>query len=372
MGLYKRGKIWWYKFKFRGEPYRDTTHHTNRNEAAKVEAKVRTDLANGVVGIRKRKIAPTLERFLEDSFIPYIEQQYLETKPRTVQFYKEKCRRLLEFEPLKTARLNAIVEDLETLRTQYVGYRLSSEKRSQGKGKVAFSSVNRELATLRRAMRYARKSNLIDEPPVIEQIPGEEQRRRTFVLTGELENEYFAVAEYPLKHAAILVADLGLRPEEVVSLQKTQVFESHVMLLDSKTPSGVRAVPMTARAWAAIEELWALWPDSPWLFPGRRTGRHLTVWSLDDYHAKLRTKYDWPKQFVLYSFRHTFGTRLAETGASNSAIQELMGHSDIRISQRYIHPTAPHLVLAMRQKEMYDRALRGEVHSDTSEENKRT
>lgn len=37
--------------------------------------------------------------------------------------------------------------------------------------------------------------------------------------------------------------------------------------------------------------------------------------------------------------RHTFGTRLAESGADPFTIMELMGHSDLRMTARYIHAT---------------------------------
>jgi site-specific recombinase XerD len=39
----------------------------------------------------------------------------------------------------------------------------------------------------------------------------------------------------------------------------------------------------------------------------------------------------------LHSFRHTFGTRLGEAGASAHVIKQLMGHSAITVSQRYVH-----------------------------------
>jgi integrase len=36
--------------------------------------------------------------------------------------------------------------------------------------------------------------------------------------------------------------------------------------------------------------------------------------------------------------RHTFGTRLGIAGANAFEIKELMGHTDIRTSLRYVHP----------------------------------
>ncbi len=51
---------------------------------------------------------------------------------------------------------------------------------------------------------------------------------------------------------------------------------------------------------------------------------------------------DWlklPKEFAPHSLRHTFGTRLGESGADAFTIMRLMGHSSVIVSQRYVHPS---------------------------------
>jgi integrase/recombinase XerD len=47
-----------------------------------------------------------------------------------------------------------------------------------------------------------------------------------------------------------------------------------------------------------------------------------------------------PSEFVLHSLRHTFGTRLGESGADAFTIMKLMGHSSVTVSQRYVHPSS--------------------------------
>ena len=46
-----------------------------------------------------------------------------------------------------------------------------------------------------------------------------------------------------------------------------------------------------------------------------------------------------PADAVIHSFRHTFGTRLGETGADAFTIMKVMGHSTVVVSQKYVHPT---------------------------------
>ena len=63
MAVYKRGRIWWYKFAWNGEPIRESTKHTNKRVAEQMEAAHKTSLAKGEVGIRERKAVPTLRQF---------------------------------------------------------------------------------------------------------------------------------------------------------------------------------------------------------------------------------------------------------------------------------------------------------------------
>src|SRR5262245_1075125 len=56
-----------------------------------------------------------------------------------------------------------------------------------------------------------------------------------------------------------------------------------------------------------------------------------------------------PKEFVIHSLRHTFGTRLGESGADAFTIMKLMGNSSVTVSQKYVHPTPESLERAMKR-----------------------
>jgi integrase len=49
-------------------------------------------------------------------------------------------------------------------------------------------------------------------------------------------------------------------------------------------------------------------------------------------------------RFPFYCWRHTFGTRCAESGMDRHTLAKLMGHSSPRITEKYyIHVTEPHI-----------------------------
>ncbi len=45
------------------------------------------------------------------------------------------------------------------------------------------------------------------------------------------------------------------------------------------------------------------------------------------------------RPFVLYSLRHTFLTRLGESGCDSWTLARIAGHSSVAISARYVHPS---------------------------------
>jgi integrase len=346
LSLFKKGRFWHYDFIYRGKRYQGSTDQTNINLARTTAAKVRSDAALEARGIAPPKDSPMFREFMapDGEFLEFV-RRHAKVR-RTAKFYEEKTKRLLDYPPWKDARLSDI--DEESIE-RYKAYRLKA---------VSVIAVNRELATLRKALNLAHEWKRIQRKPKVRQLPGE--NARTFVLSGELELAYLEAASYPLKEAAILMLDLGLRPEECVQLRKKDISGDTLTVRDGKSVNAARALPLTERAKVAIELLSALWPDSEFLFPGLKKGTHFHRVSLDRLHWKLRAEQGWPREFVLYSFRHTFGTRLAESGCHPFEIKALMGHSSISMTQRYVHPNIGSLTLAMKRMEELSKIMRGD------------
>ena len=181
MAVYKRGKIWWYKFNWNGEPIRESTKQANKRIAEQMEATHKTSLAKGEVGLRDRKPVPTLKDFAEQDFLPFVRSTSA-GKPRTVTFYETTVANLKEFGKLATLRLDAITA--ETL-ADFAAYR-------RGEG-MPISTINRELATVRRMFHLAQEWGRVTTVlPRVRMLPGESQRER--VLTAEEEQKYLQAA----------------------------------------------------------------------------------------------------------------------------------------------------------------------------------
>jgi integrase len=261
-------------------------------------------------------------------------------KPETIRFYKGKLGRLVDFEPLASQRLDRIGSaEIDA----YVQHRSKQ---------VSPTTVNRELATLRRLLHIAVEWKLILSVPKVRMLKGEKER--TFVLSYEAERTYLGLAPQPLRDAAVLMLDTGLRVGEVVRLQRSDVYLKpvgkavfgYLRVHDGKSKNAKRTIPLTARVRSMLETRLDREPILLWVFKGDGGDSHLLVTSLDHMHAKIarpivkgKRVNRFSSEFVLHSLRHTMLTRLGEAGADAFTIMRIAGHSSVTVSQRYVHPT---------------------------------
>ena len=347
--IYKRGKVYWYKFMWAGKLVRESTKQGNDKVARQMESAHRTSLAKGEVGIRDKKPAITLKEFMENQFKPWVEATFRE-KPRTQIWYVGGIRRLSEFVPLAQARLNEFTVDL--LRA-YIAKRQ--------KDGLNVTSINRELQILRRILHLAVEWGAIESSIKIKMLPGE--RRRERVISPEEEVRYLAAATEPLASVATVLADTGLRPEECYRLRWDDLTWANgrhgtLFITHGKTPAARRLLPMTPRVRAVLESRWnaAGKPEEGWVWPAPTRSGHVESSSFRKQHGnafriialEAEKRGEKPvRRFVLYSLRHTFLTRLGQSGVDVWTLARIAGHNSIGISARYVHPSEDAVLDAM-------------------------
>src|SRR5579863_8788698 len=143
MGVYKRGRVWWYRFTWRAEAIRESTKQTNKRVAEQIEAAHKTSLAKGEVGIRDRTPAATIREFARIDFLPFCRSTFA-AKLKTLGYYENGAARLLEYGPVADESLDTITSE------KIAGY---ARRRQDAGMKVA--TVNRELQVLRRMFALA-------------------------------------------------------------------------------------------------------------------------------------------------------------------------------------------------------------------------
>jgi integrase len=352
MAVYKRGKIWWYKFNWNGESMRESTKQTNKRTAEQMEATHKTSLAKGEVGLRDRKPAPTLKDFAEQDFLPFVRSTSA-GKPRTVTFYETTVSNLKGFGKLASLRLDAITP--ETL-ADFAAYR-----RERG---MQISTINRDLATVRRIFHLAQEwGRVATVLPRVRMLPGERQRER--VLTAEEEQKYLQAAgglgrdsddcyrralegiratkrgeepkrpdAYLLRDVSTILIDCGLRPEECHRLKWENVREGAIEIFIGKRKASRRRIPASTRVLSVLE-MRRTNSMSDWIFPADTRSGHIETGTLKKQHAKAITLGE-VSAFVPYDLRHTCLTRWAKV-MDPFTLKKIAGHADLNTTMRYVH-----------------------------------
>jgi integrase len=176
-------------------------------------------------------------------------------------------------------------------------------------------------------------------------------RRREHVVTSAEEALYLQIAAEPLRSIASVLVDSGLRPEECFRLSWEAVRfldngNGALIVTHGKSSAARRHVPMTPRVHAILHGRWdsAGKPDSGWVWPAPKAkAGHVVPNSIYSPHlqAVAGSKV---RPFVLYDLRHTFLTRLGESGCDAWTLARIAGHSSVAVSQHYVH-SSDHAVL---------------------------
>lgn len=332
MSIFKRGKFYWYKFMWDGELIRESTKQGNDKIARNMESAHRTALAQGLVGIREKKTVPTLEEFCKNRIEPWAKATFQKPAPKTWLWYCFGLKALRSYKKLANLKLDEIGNEQAA---DFAAFKQADEWQ--------VSTINSSLRALRRVLRLAVEWGEIPKAPKIKFLAGENHRER--VITPKDEQKYLEKAA-PLLHAvATILLDTGMRPEECHHLTWENVNwdagrHGTVMITRGKTKAARRLLPMTPRVRSILEFRWeaAEKPTSGWIWPANTRSGHMEHDTLRVQHknALAASKV---RPFVIYSFRHTFLTRLGESGCDAWTLARIAGHSNIAISQRYVHPS---------------------------------
>lgn len=118
-------------------------------------------------------------------------------------------------------------------------------------------------------------------------------------------------------------------------------------------------LPLSEGALAVLQQLKALNPDSPYLFPGIKQDRPMqnvqTFWRIALKKAGLA-------DVRIHDLRHTHASHLVSSGLSLSIVGKLLGHTQAATTQRYAHLADESLRHATS---LFDRKLK-EVMSNTT------
>ena len=362
--IYKRGKFYWYKFVWDGTLIRKSTRQRNDKVARQMESAHRTSLAKGEVGIREKKVVPRLGAFCKDRIEPWAKSSFETTTPNTWSWFRTNIKVICADKQLASLPLNEV--NNETL-SQFEARRLE-----QG---MKISYVNSTLRVVRRSLRLAVEWDVIDSVRPIKLLAGE--NHRDHVVTSEEERQFLAIAEKhdsEIGHVVLCLVDTGLRPEEFYAMRWEQIHWKSAkfgtyFVPSGKTAAARRTIFLSSRVRFVLEHRWEMAgsPGDGWVWPAKTKSGHFEQSTIKKRLEKILQRCEEAEEeakqkagrkghksvhvrrFIPYNLRHTFLTRLGESGCDAWTLAKIAGHSNISMGSRYVHPSEDAMAKAFSQ-----------------------
>ncbi len=147
------------------------------------------------------------------------------------------------------------------------------------------------------------------------------------------------------KHKLLLALayGAGLRVSEVTKLRIQDIdVEEMILYIRQGKGNKDRISILPEKFLNQLGTLAAMNPGKQFLFPSERGGR-LTERSAQKIFKTALKRSGIKKSATFHSLRHSFATHLLENGTDVRYVQELLGHQNIRTTQRYTQVTNPKL-----------------------------
>jgi integrase len=279
--------------------------------------------------------------YVDKYFLPYCETNLQhESKPY-------ECERLKRF--FRNRPITSITpSDCERFKRWRMDQNVRCQKCENGiehecqPKKIAPSTVNRDLTTLQSLFERARADRKLKVNPM-EFVPelDEPPPRERWLTLDERRRLFDAIKDNPQLHAFVIIGLLtGWRKNQILFLNRASLDNGYVWVKKQKRKPA-RRVLVHPLVWDLLCNMAADRDD--WLFinpSGNRLVEILPAWwkaletaEIDDLH--------------IHDLRHSFATDMLESGAAEFAIQNALGHSGLRMTQRYAHVKDEHLRLAL-------------------------
>lgn len=212
-------------------------------------------------------------------------------------------------------------------------------------------TVNRYLEQIKTAFRMAVDNNYLLKNPCqnIKKFPVKNYSVR-YLKPDEEERLFKVLPEY-LKGIVIVALNTGLRKSNILELRWEQInFDfNFIEVLENKGNKHL-LIPLN-------EKLIQFFNNKPdverkgYIFINPETGLPYKdikkAWSTALEKANI-------KNFRFHDLRHTVGTRLAEQLVPVNVIKELLGHSDVHTTMRYVHSTQGAKLQALNKLNSYN------------------
>lgn len=315
-GVYKRGDVWWVRFRRNGTHVRKSAKTTRRTEAQAYLERLLAEHAGRARGdVPRHRFEEAVERYFQETRV----------RPRTLSSYRSNSRTL-------APTFNAL--HLNEITRRVIAEFVTARKRAG----VTDTTIRRDLAFLSVICSACGRWGWLDTNPVTTfgKRGLREGRPRTRFLTQAEFDRLLAAASLSLRPAIVLAVETGMRREELFGLTITAIDlnRREVHLERTKTGSP-RRVPLSDNAIKAIKGLL----DEP----GRPRSSYLLCKADGSRYCDMKKGFGGAcrrakvTNMRWHDLRHTFASWYVQRGGDLYRLSRILGHSGLQMTARYGH-----------------------------------
>lgn len=202
------------------------------------------------------------------------------------------------------------------------------------------NTLARELQVIRNLFNHAEKRNkFFGKNPVRESGIPQFNDKKERVLTIDEQHRLLNACTNHLRDILQIALNTGMRRGEILGLRWEWIdFDENIINLPqthTKT-NRARKVPVNDIVRKIFLERKLLSGGSEFVFPSEESKTGHLEWLKRSFSTACRTAKIEDLRF--HDLRHTAATRLVESGIPLHAVARLLGHSTVRVTERYSHP----------------------------------
>jgi integrase len=314
MGIYKRGSVYWIDY-----------YDQNRNRVQESSQSSNWRDAENLLTLRKSEI-------LRGVYKQPVKVTFGEFGERYMEHAKTNKRSWLRDEQMLENLYGFFGKERqfgEITPVNIEGYKVHR------RAKVSGSTVNRELALLKRMFNLAITWDLfLNVNPVRKVKFFREYNTGLRVVSPEEEKKLLESASPYLQDLIRFALNAGLRIGEIFSLRWSNVdLNKGLLTIFSPKTEKLREVPINSETRKVLEAWW-LGKKNEVVFYNPETGKPFV-----DLKAGfgLACEKAGISGVTWHTLRHTFASRLVNRGVDIVTVKELLGHSSISVTMRYAH-----------------------------------
>jgi integrase len=317
MGLFKRGKVWWMAMTYQGKQVRRSTGTSDRRLAEAILSKVKVNIIEGrffdTLEEKERTFEEMMERYQQEHVVKRASaRSYRGYVKNLVDFFGSSC--LAEITPRRVVEYKA-------------------KRYADG---VGLATINRELAAMKNAFNLAvREWGWCRDNPVQKVSMEKENNKRNRWLSQGEEQQLLQASPFWLREIIVFALHTGMRLGEILSLTWKGVGRKTVIVFHSKNGER-RTIPINQTVLEILKGRSKVRPLATNLvFYGKAHA------AIDAHNLRRAFRQALKKakieDFHFHDLRHTFATRLIQSGVDLYKVQRLLGHKSPLMTQRYAH-----------------------------------